>query len=254
MDKCSYFIRDIAMFGSYPCQNTINLLEKKGFKYFVNLTFPTESKIKHYNTIYNKIQYPFMDNSIPEDIYSFCIFIILLTKLISNLEDDQKIYLHCKGGHGRSGVVVSCICFMLFPFSSKQSLIYTNICHSKRITMRKKWRKIGSPQTFTQKNFVNSICKFIEVPKQLLIDSNYSVKFNDKIYKNALEAFIQNKNEYTCQYILLDEILLLRVKQHLILKDILINTFLSKFVCYNITNYYDVIFMRCINNLKFNCL
>ena len=252
MDRCSYFIKDIALFGSYPCQNTVKLLESKGVEYFVNLTYPTESKIKNYHTVFTKMQYSFTDNSIPEDVYSFCSFIFFLSRLI-NVIDDKKLYLHCKGGHGRSGVVVACICFIMFSLSSQQALSYTSLCHSKRVSMRKKWRNIGSPQTHTQKNFVKSICKFIDIPEELLIDSPYKVKLNENNYNSALHAFLDNKRKYNCPYELLDKILLLRTKQNRKLKDILKDTFLSKFICYNIKNNYDIIFIRCINNLKLAC-
>ncbi len=45
--------------------------------------------------------------------------------------------------------------------SSTASLEHTTMYHSNRKTMREKWRKIGSPQTHQQKNFVHHLCKTI---------------------------------------------------------------------------------------------
>ena len=38
MNNCSYFIKDRAMFGSYPTQEAVQELEHEGVIYFVNLT------------------------------------------------------------------------------------------------------------------------------------------------------------------------------------------------------------------------
>ena len=50
MDKCSYFLKDKAIFGSYPTQENVYDLEKKGVKYFINLTYTDEKLIIEYNT------------------------------------------------------------------------------------------------------------------------------------------------------------------------------------------------------------
>ena len=38
MDYCSYFIKDKAIFGSFPTQESVYELENEGVKYFVDLT------------------------------------------------------------------------------------------------------------------------------------------------------------------------------------------------------------------------
>jgi predicted NAD-dependent protein-ADP-ribosyltransferase YbiA (DUF1768 family) len=81
------------------------------------------------------------------------VFIIKIAKIIKNLSQ-EKVYIHCKGGHGRSGVVVACLLCFIFKLTPFQSLEYTTKCHNNRHIMRDKWRKIGSPQTYLQKKFV----------------------------------------------------------------------------------------------------
>ena len=154
MDRCSYFIKNTAIFGGYPDQNTVNEFEELGVKYFIDLTFNTESKITPYTTKYTYINYPIMDHYIPTDLYQFSRFILKVSKIIQELEAETKIFIHCRGGHGRAGVVISCLLCNIFNLSPKESLEYTNKCHSKRLVMKEKWRKIGSPQTFLQKRFV----------------------------------------------------------------------------------------------------
>tara|TARA_B100001094_G_C18124575_1_gene768751 strand:+ start:74 stop:988 length:915 start_codon:yes stop_codon:yes gene_type:complete len=159
MDHASFFIKNRALFGSFPTQESVEELEKEGVRHFVNLTHDYERKITPYRTNYNYISYPIKDHRIPEDTNKFAIFIMELCKIILSLKKNELLYVHCKGGHGRSGVVVSVILCHLFGLSPQQALEYTTKYHSKRIIMREKWRKLGSPQQYLQKNFVFQFCK-----------------------------------------------------------------------------------------------
>ena len=159
MDRSSYFIKNAALFGSYPTQEGVNELELNGVRYFIDLTYDGEDKITPYTTKYTYIRYPIPDRKIPTDRKSFAKLIIKLSNIINALNDDEKIYLHCKGGHGRSGVVVACLLCYMFNITTQDALRHTARSHSKRRVMKEKWRKVGSPQTISQKNFV---CKFFE--------------------------------------------------------------------------------------------
>ena len=70
MDTCSYFIKDKALFGSYPSEIAVKELEDNGVRYFVNLTHEDEDKIKQYQTNYQIITYTIKDRSIPHDLES----------------------------------------------------------------------------------------------------------------------------------------------------------------------------------------
>jgi len=160
MEYCSYFIKDKAIFGSFPTQESVYELENEGVRYFVDLTdIEKEKKITSYITKYTYINFPIKDNYIPTDWISFAVFIIKITKIIRELRSKDKIYVHCKGGHGRSGVVVASLLCTIFNLHPTDALEYTTKCHSNRSIMREKWRKIGSPQTYLQKKFVQ---KFFE--------------------------------------------------------------------------------------------
>jgi ribA/ribD-fused uncharacterized protein len=157
MDHCSYFIKDRALFGSFPTQDSVNELEKEGVKYFINLTHSHEKKIIPYETHYTKIEYPIVDRRTPSDCHTFCNFITQVSKHILTLKKGEKVYVHCKGGHGRSGIVVACLLCYIFKIKPDDALKKTTRCHSKRSVMREKWRTIGSPQTLSQKNFVHRL-------------------------------------------------------------------------------------------------
>jgi ribA/ribD-fused uncharacterized protein len=154
MDTSSFFIKDKAIFGCFPTQESVLELEEQGVRHFVDLTDSHESKIVPYITSYKYINYPIKDMYIPTDWKSYAKFIIDVCKIIKSLENNEKIYVHCKGGCGRSGVVVASILCHLFELSPEEALKYTTVYHSKRKTMKDRWRKIGSPQTYTQKKFI----------------------------------------------------------------------------------------------------
>jgi protein-tyrosine phosphatase len=154
MDCCSYFIKNRALFGSFPTQASVKELEKHNVRYFINLTTPDEKRIVPYHTDYTCLSYPIEDRGVPDDYVTFAKFIVRVSSIIKGLKNDEKIYVHCKGGHGRSGLVVAVLISNIFHLSSGDAIEYTSKCHSNRSVMRDKWRRLGSPQTYTQKKFV----------------------------------------------------------------------------------------------------
>lgn len=154
MNNCSYFIEEKALFGSFPTQDNVNELEANGVRYFVNLTYDTEKKIIPYTTKYTYITFPIKDRKYPYNWYEFARFIIQVSNIITSLKDGEKLYLNCRAGHGRSGLVVSSLLCYMSKMSIEESLNLTSIYHNNRPIMKLKWRCIGSPQTRGQKNFV----------------------------------------------------------------------------------------------------
>ena len=159
-DKCSFCIDDRVLFGCFPTQENVDVLEMIGVRVFVNLTSSFEKKIGTYSTKYTNMVYPIADKSVPTDMSDFFAFISTLCDAVSRLGKGEKIYIHCKGGHGRSGLVVSCLLVLYYKITAENALNHTYHCHQQRKKMRDIWRKIGSPQTFLQKNFVHLFEKF----------------------------------------------------------------------------------------------
>lgn len=167
MERCSYFIEHKALFGSFPDQRTVETLEREGVRYFIDLTEndeeflvlpqtdPTSTTKKiPYRTKYTYIHYPIQDRQIPSDWADFARLVLKVCDIIQNLREGEKIYLHCKGGHGRSGVVVASILCVYNKWHPIAALKHTSECHARRPIMREKWRRLGSPQNKYQKNFV----------------------------------------------------------------------------------------------------
>ena len=202
MNKCSFFIKNKALFGSYPNPEQVNELQSIGVKYFVNLTLPLENLLSYQNNYIHYIEFPIQDRKYPTDRIKFAIFILSLTNIIYNLKKDEKIYIHCKGGHGRAGIVVASLLCELFKIPPQQSLALTTQYHSDRQEMRPKWREIGSPQTKGQKIFVINMFKPLVYFKALKSGptlgfsnfSDYPVNIPDLgTFKNAEAAYQAHK-------------------------------------------------------------
>jgi ribA/ribD-fused uncharacterized protein len=208
MERASYFIKDKALFGSYPTQEDIKELEKNGVRHFVNLTFDHEKKIVPYKTKYNYINFPIKDRSVPDDWTNFAKFIIKLSHILKNIDKDM-MYIHCKGGHGRSGVVVASLICFTFNLTPSEALDWTKISHSKRLIMREKWRKLGAPQTLQQKNFVFKFFQPLYFYRPYLNGytagfSNFSmhkVIYNNNEFPTSEAAIQAYKNPYDEEYL-----------------------------------------------------
>lgn len=161
MDNCSYFIEKKALFGSYPTQDTISELLDEGVVIFVDLT-TNEDKLEPYNYRDKEyIKFPIIDRKYPKKMNAYCKFIMNLRQKIENLKDQEKMYIHCRGGHGRAGIVCATLLAYIEGISPEEACIKTSEFHKKRKNMKEKWRRIGSPQTKGQKRFVNNVFKDI---------------------------------------------------------------------------------------------
>ena len=271
MDYCSYFIPNKGLFGNYPTTNRAKELEENGVTQYVNLTLPHEVE-NDYNTNKSVINFPIIDRQVPDNIYKFCKFIIKLAKIIDNT---NKTYIHCRGGHGRAGLVVACLLCYKYNYCPQKSLELTNFFHSQRKIMREKWRKIGSPQTRKQQSFIFKLFKPLYFYKAYKCGpavglSNLSLhsiiienvgKF--KVSLAAYEAFrdlddkeyikqLQECNPYHIRLLgskkkksivnkreVMKKILQCKLEQHKHIKDTLINTgFRPIYYTYKFNNYW----------------
>lgn len=248
MIRSSFFIKNKALFGSYPTQDSVTELEEHGIKHFIDLTCQGEKKIVKYDTKYNYINYPIYDHNIPNNIKTFTKVIIKICNIISKLKNNEKIYIHCKGGHGRSGIVVACVLVHYFKISVKKALVLTNKYHSRRKEMREKWRKIGSPQTYLQKRFVYNFYKPIMFKShhKLGMDFKHEIKVpNMGEYNNVKEAYNESKKlfmddsnwEYI-KYRVMYTILYNAYKESDVLREFLLNTGIRKIIYMNSHEYW----------------
>jgi len=76
--------------------------------------------------------------------------IILAKKIVKMMEEGRKIYLHCWGGHGRTGTLVCIILHLIYKIDAVESLRRCQTYHDLRICRI----YVRSPQTQIQRQQV----------------------------------------------------------------------------------------------------
>ncbi len=103
--------------GRFPTRDEVAVLVEAGVTVFVNLAEEWEfcenrrQRAIDYSVpeTLEKLFFPVMDRSIPEDKTKFRAFVELLSQKVSA----HTIYVHCLGGAGRTGIVAACLLLQL---------------------------------------------------------------------------------------------------------------------------------------------
>lgn len=199
-DWISCLEKDKLYFGPFPNQIMIDKLLEEKFDIIVNLTMEDESVFIKEDSSYkiqkkNYISYPIGDNDIPICNISYCLFISNIKKLY---EEGKKIYIHCRGGHGRSGMVSTSLLITLKTENSIKDIIEeVNNSHKNRVILRSKWKNKSMPFNYTQYLFLIKIHKNIYINIQnkyygwLIFNEN--INYKDQKFYNIYE-FFTNQN------------------------------------------------------------
>jgi len=84
----------------------------------------------------------------------------IIKNILEILNQNKKIYICCKGGHGRSGMIACCIYGIKYNLNGKDALLKINNEWKQQRDMNylsNKIKKLGSPQTKIQHNMVYKI-------------------------------------------------------------------------------------------------
>lgn len=146
------------LFGGYPTGSQVDYLKSIGVKYFIDLTTPYEKKkLSSYECGVVYVNFPIKDNFIPYDMNLFQEFLIWLVFTISVMKENERIYIHCKGGHGRSGMIMCCILCNLYHLSPEQSIQEVSQSHQDRPLLSSKWKTRLCPSNDIQRMFVHRL-------------------------------------------------------------------------------------------------
>lgn len=77
----------------------------------------------------------------------------LARTLVKNIAEGEIIYLHCWGGHGRTGTLVCIMLHLMYGYSDTQAMEYCQAVHD----LRQCPVVVGSPQTQTQRDQVTRV-------------------------------------------------------------------------------------------------
>jgi len=175
------------LFGGFPTAGAMRSLQERSVRYIVDLTTSFEKKRlapyfpKQFGMTY--IHFPIQDNSVPYDLEAFNEFIVWLSHLLDSLGNDS-IYIHCKGGHGRSGMIVASLLCFHYKKTPEESIRETTIAHQNRIEMTPKWKNRLCPSNPIQRHFLEQV--FIPSSRRDLL-SEYRVLTNE--LKSALNSY-----------------------------------------------------------------
>lgn len=138
--------------GPYPGDNGIFHLQKEyGVSCSVNLQEADETnhegfRFHDYSDLIEVKRFPIVDASIPDDKTATKIVSYLMERFLAG----RMTYLHCWGGHGRTGTIVGCL-LRQFGMGYLDALEHIRQARSRQPSLRNE----PSPQTTEQRRLVS---------------------------------------------------------------------------------------------------
>jgi protein-tyrosine phosphatase len=130
----SNWVTENLLMGAYPNSKLdIDKLINSGINTFVCLNGSDKVEFyKYEDELPKKITYihePIKDMNVTTDekLISLCKNIVRRIKI-----KKERIFVHCAGGHGRTGTVVGCVLYLLYKLSFEQILNYLQFTHDQR--------------------------------------------------------------------------------------------------------------------------
>ena len=148
IDFCSFLYHGQIAFGKLPTPIQAEMLRQQGFTVFVNLLKDAGKGDAPYKaeTI---VPFPIMEDSVPKQSVED-----LIEKLREYLKEGKKIYIHCKNGRGRTGMIVACLIGIHLDLAADPAIDTVNRAHRKGHGRSKKWQKVEIPSHRNQMKFV----------------------------------------------------------------------------------------------------
>ena len=167
MDRAACLVPNKLWFGAAPYdQAGLQQLLDNGIDTFIDLTvegeiYPDQRPVFNYSSLVVRYcRFPIDDKRVPTDMAVFHRLIGLISSIYNTR--GTKIYIHCRGGHGRSALVAACFLVYQTSINSAEALTRVNSAHHNRETMKPKYRKIGAPQVRIQKDFVHQYHQLLD--------------------------------------------------------------------------------------------
>jgi protein-tyrosine phosphatase len=141
-------LNDKIYFGKYPDKDILNSLKEIGIKVIVDLTHFTDNLPSY--TLFEgvtRIEFPIVDRSVEEDESTLSLISTIKEHI---LKDNYPIYIHCKGGHGRSGTITCILYGLLYNKIAEEAIETIKKAHSDRVNVSRRIRLSSSTQTEPQ--------------------------------------------------------------------------------------------------------
>ena len=158
MNFCSDMYRGRGFFGGYPNEAEFHELLHSRVTTFVDLTTAREKRnLPFVYSVPEGVSYvtfPIYDNHVPKNRR---LFLQLVHDIAQRLERNEKVYIHCRGGHGRSGILVASLLCYLHNMKPQQAIQTATLFHSLRPNLKTKWKATPCPQMYRQQQFVTDL-------------------------------------------------------------------------------------------------
>ena len=133
----SNWLSDKLCVGGYPKNRLeLNNILATGITTFVCLNQPFDKdRIYKYEKDLPKdknclfINEPIEDMSITSDVKVRA----LCENIVKKIYNGEKVYIHCRGGHGRTGTIAAIVLYMLYKLSIQEIYDYLQYSHDQRI-------------------------------------------------------------------------------------------------------------------------
>ena len=102
--------------------------------------------------------------------------VTLAKKLVKAIYDGEVIYLHCWGGHGRTGVIVCIMLHLMYGLIAEEAMYLCQKLHDFRVETC----FVTSPQTQKQRLQVSRIINALQIEKEL-------TEFEEEFVSSSLE-------------------------------------------------------------------
>lgn len=159
-------------FGKYPTDEEVTLLREAGYTIFIDLTEPKEITWEPYDTeglYYTRI--PIKDRGFTP--YDYTLLEEMMCSLTAFVGGEHRIYVHCRGGHGRSATFAGIVLGLVTGSPIDDILEAVKQAHRSRTVMKTKMRNIGAPQSIEQ---FNAIFFYLSAPREYFYE-NYLSNF-----------------------------------------------------------------------------
>lgn len=108
-----------------------------------------------------------------QNVVSDKLLIEILNTIISSLLERRRVFIHCAGGHGRTGMIVACLLQCLYSnMNVEQSLYFTQYFHNMRrkgdVRCKSHPIPVLSPNTSTQFALVRDFARFLRFVRSFL--------------------------------------------------------------------------------------
>lgn len=140
-------------------KDVVNIVENKDkFETFNNSAVCDSAELSF-------VHFPIQDCGVANDTE----VLFLCQQLVQSIYEGNRLYIHCWGGHGRTGTVVCIMLCIMYEISAEEAMERCQIVHD----MREHYVDVGSPQTQIQRDQVTRIVSMIRKPVEFTDVSAY---------------------------------------------------------------------------------